>query len=146
MITQIYFYLIFCSFMFCCIKLQTNSRTKRRYSMNNVLRMNFRQQKSRTLPIALRPRPDQEPATPNANRSIRQDYAKGTISLDTIHLGGRQKTIFTWSVLDVFAVKCEQLSISRCLFQATQVIYIEIKLIQGQKQKFCKFTSGAAKL
>jgi len=38
---------------------------------------------------------------------------KGTISLDTIHLWCWQKTFFTWSVSDVFAVKCEQFSISR---------------------------------
>ena len=66
--------------------------------------------------IALRPRPDQEPTTPNANRSIRQDHAKKAQSHWTQFTQGVvDKTFFTWSVLDVFAVKCEQFSISRCL-------------------------------
>ena len=87
--------------------------------MNSAGIMDFRvNKKAEHSRITLHPGPDQEPANTNANRSIRQDCAekKDTISLDTIHLRCWQKTFFTWSVSDVFAVKCEQFSISRCRY------------------------------
>ena len=45
--------------------------------MNSVeQRMRSENKKAEHSRIALRPRPDQEPAIPNANRSARQDHAK----------------------------------------------------------------------
>ena len=61
--------------------------------------------------------PTKSPPTPmQIGASGKTVQKEGTISLDTIHLWCWQKTFFTWSVSDVFAVKCEQFSISRCRY------------------------------
>ena len=94
---------------------QRNSKEKRCDSMNSVQIWRKKQKKAERPRITLRPRPDQEPAIPNANRSIRQDRAEKRHNL-TGHSSpkGYGINVFTWSVLDVFAVKCEQFSISHC--------------------------------
>ena len=61
--------------MFVCGR-QNNSKSNRRF-MNCVnCQGKFRSKKSRIPLPALRPRPDQEPAVPNTNRSTRQDHAE----------------------------------------------------------------------
>ena len=67
------------------------------------------QKKAEYSKIALHPRPDQEPAKPmQTEYPARSCKNQDTISLDTINLWIWQRTFFTWSVSDVFAVKYEQ--------------------------------------
>lgn len=45
-------------------------------------------------------------------------------------IGVVDKTFFTWSVLDVFVVKCEQFLISHSHYRLQNLIYIRSKKIQ----------------
>jgi len=85
-------------------------------SMNSVeQRIRSENKKAEHSRVALHPRSDQEPPSTmqiGAPGKIMQKKAQSHWTQFTC--SAWQKTFFTWSVSDVFAVRCEQFSISRC--------------------------------